>query len=97
MARIIIEAVHADGEPRRWTLSERIVPDDLHSPHYGRQLLERLSWAVADAQALETQTGDIAGEDDSGSASAAGHPAGRPPPPRDGRSHPLADERTVLA
>jgi hypothetical protein len=82
MARIIIEAVHAEGEPRRWTLSERIVPDDLHSPHYATQLLERLSWAVADAQALEAQASDITAEDDSGSAGSAGaaeHPAGRAP------------------
>jgi len=97
MARIIIEAVHADGEPRRWTLRERIVPDDLHSPHYATQLLERLSWAVADAQALEAQTGDITAADDSGSAGAAEYPTGRPTPASDPRSHPVAHEPAVFA
>ena len=96
MARIIIEAVHADGEPRRWTLSERIVPNDFHSTHYASQLLERLSWAVGDAQALEAQTGDIAAEDQS-AAGAAEHPIGRPARASDERSRPVADERAVLA
>ena len=97
MARIIIEAVHADGEPRRWTLSERIVPDDLHSPHYAGQLLERLGWAVADAQALEAHTGDTGAEHDSGSASTADRPAGQPPRASDPRSHSVADERAVFS
>jgi hypothetical protein len=54
MARITVQAVHADGEPRRWTLSERIVAGNLASEHYATQLLERLSWAAADAEALES-------------------------------------------
>ena len=54
MARITVHAVHADGAPRRWTLSERIVAEHLESDHYAGQLLERLSWATADAEALES-------------------------------------------
>jgi hypothetical protein len=53
MARITIEAVHGDGQPRRWTLSERVVAANLDSDHYITQLVERLSWATADAEALE--------------------------------------------
>jgi hypothetical protein len=56
MARITVHAVHADGAPRRWTLNERIVAEHLESEHYTGQLLERLTWATADAEALESQS-----------------------------------------
>ena len=56
MPRITVRPVHADGEPRRWTLSERIVPENLDSEHYLAQLLERLTWATADAEAAEAIT-----------------------------------------
>ena len=69
MRRITIKAVHTDGEPRRWTLSERIVADNLASNHYAAQPIERLRWATADAEALERQpTPDT-------DLSAAQHPA----------------------
>lgn len=55
MVRITIEAAHADGEPRRWTLRERIVTEHLDSRHYADQLIERLRWATADAEALERE------------------------------------------
>jgi hypothetical protein len=54
MARIVVQAVHSDGEPRRWTLSERIVPENLDSDHYVAHLIERLRWATADAHAEES-------------------------------------------
>jgi hypothetical protein len=56
MARIIVQAVHGDGQPRRWTLSERIISENLLDNHYGMQLLERLRWATTDAAALELHT-----------------------------------------
>jgi hypothetical protein len=59
MARITVHAAHADGAPRRWTLNERIVAEHLESEHYTGQLLERLSWATADAEALESQSADL--------------------------------------
>jgi hypothetical protein len=59
MARITVLAVHTDGEPRRWTLSERIVAANLDSGHYVAQLIERLSWATADAEALESPAADL--------------------------------------
>jgi hypothetical protein len=59
MARITVQAVHTDGEPRRWTLSERIAAENLDSEHYTTQLLERLSWATADAEALESLSADL--------------------------------------
>jgi hypothetical protein len=58
MARITVHAVHTDGEPRRWTLSERIVAANLDSGHYVAQLIERLSWATADAEAIESPADD---------------------------------------
>jgi hypothetical protein len=54
MARITVHAVHADGELRRLTLSERIVAENLDSEHYTTQLLERVRWATADADVLES-------------------------------------------
>jgi hypothetical protein len=67
MARITVQAVHADGELRRWTLSERIVPDHLDSDHYSRQLLERLHWARKDAEALESEPAGLAAGPNGGS------------------------------
>ena len=58
MARITVQSVHADGEPRRWTLNEHIAPEKLADDHYAVQLLERLTWATADAEALESETHD---------------------------------------
>ncbi len=64
MPRIIVEAVHADGEPRRWTLSERIVTDHLATDHYADHLIERLSWATADAEAIEAGASEVDVETD---------------------------------
>ncbi len=64
MARITIHAVHADGEPRRWTLSERIAAENLDSEHYITQLLERVRWATADAEALESPSADLDADPD---------------------------------
>jgi hypothetical protein len=55
LPRITLQAVHADGERRRWTLSERIVAENLQSEHYVAQLIDRLRWATADAEVLESQ------------------------------------------
>jgi len=50
MPRITIVPVNTDGGRRRWTLSERIVADNLHNDHSVHQLVERLSWATADSE-----------------------------------------------
>jgi hypothetical protein len=59
MARITIHAVQPNGEPHRWTLSEHIVAKNLDNEHYTTQLLERLSWATAEAEALESPSADL--------------------------------------
>jgi hypothetical protein len=64
MVRISVQAVHGDGNPRRWTLSERIVAENLAGGHYATQLLEPLSWATADAKTLESHTPDRAADHD---------------------------------
>jgi hypothetical protein len=53
MPRIIIEASPSEGAAGERTFSERIVTQNLQSGHYSAQLLERLIWAVADAEAAE--------------------------------------------
>jgi hypothetical protein len=53
MPRITIEPLNDDRGRRRWTLRERLVADNLDSDHYVDQLIERLSWATADAEDLE--------------------------------------------
>jgi hypothetical protein len=64
MPRITVHAVNSPGEPRRWTLSERIVAENLDSDHYVNQLIERLTWATADAEAQEASSPGEAGAGD---------------------------------
>ena len=58
MPKIIVEANPSgdgsggDGSGER-TFSERILTQNLQSGHYSSQLLERMRWAVADAEAVE--------------------------------------------
>jgi hypothetical protein len=59
MASITVHAVHADSELRRWTLSERIAGESLDGEHYATQLLGRVRWATADAEALEPRSADL--------------------------------------
>lgn len=58
MPRIIIEASPGEGAAGERTFNERIVTQNLHSGHYSSQLLERLIWAVADAEAAEASLSD---------------------------------------
>lgn len=53
MPKIIIRADAPGEEAALITLSERLVAENLESGHYAAQLVERLGWAVGDAQALE--------------------------------------------
>ena len=55
MPRIIIKADPPGGENADLTLSEHVVAANLNDPHYGAQLLERLTWATADAEELESR------------------------------------------
>jgi hypothetical protein len=53
MPRIVIQADHSDRCSVVVTLSERIISAHVQDCHYAAQLIERLSWATADAESLE--------------------------------------------
>ena len=59
MPQIIVQA--APGErPGPVTLHERVNGNDLNSDHFARQLVERIGWALLDAEDLE-ETADHLG------------------------------------
>jgi hypothetical protein len=55
MPKIIILSEHTDGE-RRVTLEERVIPAHLEDDHSAAQLVERLGWAILDAEQVERTT-----------------------------------------
>jgi hypothetical protein len=55
MPQITIQANQSGNDSADATLSERVVAANLDSPHYAAQLIERLAWATADAEAIESQ------------------------------------------
>jgi len=51
MAQIIIRTEPTDDRPSAVTTwQERILPTDLESQHFSDQLIERVTWAVRDAE-----------------------------------------------
>ena len=54
MPRIIIQVSRPPSEHGRVTLSERVTAANLRCEHYAEQLLERLTWAIADAEEVES-------------------------------------------
>jgi hypothetical protein len=59
MPRIIVQATLAGGGESEVTLSERALAENLRDKHYASQLLERLSWATADAEVVERRPGVV--------------------------------------
>jgi hypothetical protein len=55
MPQIIIQTSPPGDEGAERTFSERVVGANLDSPHYVAQLIQRLAWATADAEAIESQ------------------------------------------
>ena len=53
MPRIIVMSGLGASRPDAITLDERISPADLGSGHYSAQLIERVGWAVHDADDAE--------------------------------------------
>ena len=49
---------------RRSWLRERAVPVDLHDEHYVARLIERVAWALHDAERLESRASVGAGRPD---------------------------------
>ena len=55
MPRIIIQTNPRGGDRAEVTLSEHVLAANIDDPHYAAQLIERLAWATADAEAQESQ------------------------------------------
>lgn len=54
MPTIIVQTTSPSGDgAAHITLTERVLATHLDDKHHAGQLIERLSWAVADAEALE--------------------------------------------
>jgi hypothetical protein len=53
MPRIVVEALPSDTGQPVMVMAERVLPSDLESEHFASQLIERLGWAVSDAEAVE--------------------------------------------
>lgn len=60
MPQIIVTADKSnDGGDRAVMFAERVNVTDFESDHFQAQLVERLGWAVSDADAVEQQAGRI--------------------------------------
>ncbi len=57
---MILRAVNAASERRRWPLSERIVDENLGSYRHVPRQRERLGCATADAEALRSRAAELA-------------------------------------
>jgi hypothetical protein len=53
MARILITTDSASAQGNSVMLDERIVTTDLDSDHFGAALIERIGWALMDADDAE--------------------------------------------
>ena len=53
MPTIIIRPDAAGGADDAFTLSETVIPSRLHDEHYIDQLVQRLGWALVDAEDIE--------------------------------------------
>ncbi len=53
MPQILIVADSSERTEQVVVYRERIVPSDLESTHFSGQLVERVGWAVADADRIE--------------------------------------------
>jgi hypothetical protein len=53
MPQILVVADAPEAAESEIVYRERIVPSDLESDHFSAQLVERVGWAVSDADELE--------------------------------------------
>jgi hypothetical protein len=61
MARIMITTDTDDGRTPVVLLEERVLPAHFESDHYSAQLVERVGWAIVDADARGVDAkGDVA-------------------------------------
>jgi len=89
MPQIIVTADHgAAFEEGAVTLRERVTVADFESNHFGKQLVERLGWAVGDADAAERVDEPTEATYD---------PGERTYDPVDGPSEPMRDSGRISA
>ena len=61
MARVIVVAEREtdpdgiDDDRRAFHLKERVTSRDMRDPHVAAQLIERIGWALADAEVVESR------------------------------------------
>jgi hypothetical protein len=55
MPTIIVRPDKSTDQDRGFTLSETVIPSRLHDDHYIEQLVQRLGWALVDAEDIESQ------------------------------------------
>ena len=53
MPVIIVRPDNPEEGREVFTLSENVIPSELHDDHYIAQLIQRLGWALVDAEAIE--------------------------------------------
>lgn len=53
MPRIIVQAEPTRDHPPVMLMAERVATADLDSDHFASQLIERLGWALTDAEQVE--------------------------------------------
>ena len=56
MPRILVTTDASDGREKAVVLQERVASGDLESDHFSAQLVERLGWALVDADEIEHRT-----------------------------------------
>lgn len=56
MPTIIVRVDKPGGRTDEFTLTERVIPTHLHNDHYVDQLVQRLGWALVDAEDKEVRT-----------------------------------------
>jgi hypothetical protein len=56
MPRILVTTDGSDGREKAVVLQERVLSSDLESDHFSAQLVERVGWALADADEIEHRT-----------------------------------------
>jgi hypothetical protein len=53
MPQILVTADRTDGRETVVLLQERVIPSDLESDHFSARLVERVGWALVDADEVE--------------------------------------------
>ena len=53
MPRILVITDESDQHETAVVLQERVLPSDLESDHFSAQLVERVGWALVDADQIE--------------------------------------------